>query len=122
PLTASVSATRRAIVRHVVRGAVDVYIEALRARAEAQEAFGDDEELDAMTEVVRRRVEDAERTLVRAVLSITPWGEAEFPVRRPELEHCPPRAAELDGRLYVVVPNPTVSEDMEPGEVARAGG
>jgi hypothetical protein len=116
PLTASVSATRRAIVRHVVRGAVDTYNEALRARAEAEAAFADDEECDPMMDVVNDRVEDARMTLLRAILSVSPEG-LPAPGCGAEMRLGSPRGVSLDGRLYLVHPDPTEAEGMKLGDV-----
>jgi len=115
----SVAAARRSIVRHVVRGAVDAYNEALRAKAEAEAGFyAEDQKLDPMFDVVCHRVEDARLTLLRAILSISDRGDARGS-HRAEMRLGSPCGVALDGRLYLVVPDPERSDGMEPGAAAR---
>lgn len=116
PPLPSVAAARRGIARHVVRGAVDAYNEALRAQAEARNTFGlEDEACDAMVEVVRGRVQDAERTLVRAILNLTPDGQPAY-VPEAEMWLLPPAGVSLDGRLYLVAPISGRFDFIEPGK------
>jgi hypothetical protein len=112
----SVSATRKAITDRIVRDAIAAYHQAERAKAEADANFGDAPELDPVMQVVINRFLDAERTLIRAVLSFKPEGGLKGQGYKPESSLWPARGVLCDGRYYMVSPDPDVSAGMKVGE------
>lgn len=117
----SVDATRRAIVAEVMRDTVDAYERARQAQREAEARYGGDFPLDPMMQVISHRFLDAERTLIRAILSIKPEGGIQGAGCQPETRLWTPRGVLYGGRYYVVSPDPDASAGMKVGEKSETG-
>lgn len=118
----SISATRKVITDRVVRDAIALYHQAELAMAEAEAAFGDDDELEAVLSVVMDRRHDSQRTLIRAILNFSPDRGVYWAGYKPEKKLWPARAVRCDGRLYRVAPAPDCDICLKVGEARHDGG
>ncbi len=115
----SIKATREAILDDLCRDAVRSYRETLRALADAQEQFGDDDELDSLMCVVQQRRDDAGRHLVRVILRAN-GRDTDFSFGL-EQYHWAGCGIRLGGDLYLAVPDPEVAEWVEVGKRDEKG-
>jgi hypothetical protein len=112
------SATRKAAIDAVIRRAIADYHRARAEVAEAEASFGEESSLDPMMCVVQDRANDAEATLVRAILGN---GTGPGYGGRMEKRLWPSRGVRCDGRLYLVSPAEDNPGTLKEGESRKDG-